>query len=255
MASSQGPAFNLTAQAAPGGSAWTATPGLSPNPHCAELPVVDLSLFLGAADPALPEVQRLCEAVAVCLRDSSALVVRDPRVDPADNGRFLSLMESYFAQPTAERMADVRPDLDYQVCGVGRSGAHSLPRTRSLEGDRPTGCVLTQQRPLPYLVPQVGATPENVERPRCLRDPAILAHAASLSPGDRPTLPTAADPKWRFFWRVGERPAAGTEYPGGCCFVAFTIFGLFPAASVGALLRALQPACLPHATHPPSPQS
>lgn len=42
---------------------------------------------------------------------------------------------------------------------------------------------------------QVGATPEGVEKPRCLRDPAILAHAASLTPADRPTTPTGADVK------------------------------------------------------------
>lgn len=59
---------------------------------------------------------------------------------------------------------------------------------------------------------QVGATPEGVEKPRCLRDASIMAHAASLAPEDRPTLPSEADPKWRFFHRLGDRPAA-TQYP------------------------------------------
>ena len=33
----------------------------------------------------------------------------------ADNERFLSLVEDYFAQPTETKMADVRPELSYQV--------------------------------------------------------------------------------------------------------------------------------------------
>ncbi len=47
------------------------------------------------------------------------------------------------------------------------------------------------------LAHQVGATPEGVEKPRCLRDPAILAQAATLPPADRPSTPTGADVKVR----------------------------------------------------------
>lgn len=146
------------------------SPGMEPNPLCSALPVFDLGAFLAA--PGSPEAARLCAALAACLRSCSALVVRDPRVDTADNAAFLDLMERYFAQPAEARMADVRADLAYQV----------------------------------------GATPEGVEKPRCLRDPAILAHAASLTPADRPTTPTGADVKWRFFWRLGERPR-DTRFP------------------------------------------
>ena len=64
-------------------------PGMEPNPLCAQLPVFDLSLFLSAADRGASDVQRLCAALASCLQRSSALVVRDPRVDTADNERFL----------------------------------------------------------------------------------------------------------------------------------------------------------------------
>jgi isopenicillin N synthase-like dioxygenase len=75
-------------------------------------------------------------------------------------------MEQYFAQPTETKMLDVHPELHYQV----------------------------------------GATPENVEKPRCLRDQALLEAAKALPPPHRPTIPTTADVKWRYFWRVGERP-------------------------------------------------
>jgi len=56
---------------------------------------------------------------------------------------------------------------------------------------------------------QVGVTPSFIERPRdhCSR-------MGSLGPDNKPlsVCPPELDPKWRFFWRVGERPAK-TNYP------------------------------------------
>lgn len=91
---------------------------MSSNPLCPELPIIDLSRFLEDPDGA----QDLCSAVATCLHTASALVVRDPRVRPSDNEQFLDLMEDYFAQPGEVKMADVRPDLAYQV----RPGSSTL---------------------------------------------------------------------------------------------------------------------------------
>jgi isopenicillin N synthase-like dioxygenase len=51
-----------------------------------------------------------------------------------------------------------------------------------------------------------GATPEMVEKPRCLRDQSILDQAAKMPLEDRPNVPQQADVKWRFFTRIGERP-------------------------------------------------
>lgn len=51
-------------------------PGMKPNPLCTQLPVFDLSVFLNAPDKDAPDVQRLCAALAACLQQSSALVVR-----------------------------------------------------------------------------------------------------------------------------------------------------------------------------------
>eukprot|EP00904_Undaria_pinnatifida_P009792 jgi/Undpi1/5943/HiC_scaffold_2.g01217.m1 len=55
---------------------------------------------------------------------------------------------------------------------------------------------------------QVGVTPEGTERPR-----AHCERVSKLPDGHRPlTLcPPEADPKWRFFWTVGSRPAV-TKY-------------------------------------------
>jgi hypothetical protein len=79
----------------------------------AALPVVDLGAFLnGPSDPA---AQDACRLVADCLRDTGALVVRDPRVSYADNSRFLDMMERYFGQTHDEKMRDCRPEIAYQA--------------------------------------------------------------------------------------------------------------------------------------------
>lgn len=45
-------------------------------------------------------------------------MVRDPRTSEADSKRFLDMMERYFSQDLAAKLADVRPELHYQVCGA-----------------------------------------------------------------------------------------------------------------------------------------
>lgn len=54
---------------------------------------------------------------------------------------------------------------------------------------------------------QVGATPEGVEVPRCVVDPSCLEAIEQQLPGHKAIIPTGADPKWRFFWRLGPRPS------------------------------------------------
>lgn len=141
-------------------------PGMHHNPHCPSLPVFDLSVYIQEEDTSSSEAQQLCIAMAKCLQLRGALVIRDPRVEQSANDRFLDLMERYFSQKKEQKMRDVRAELAYQV----------------------------------------GATPSGVERPRCLNDAKLLERAKVLSEGNRPTIPTKADCKWRFFWRVGDRP-------------------------------------------------
>lgn len=78
------------------------------------LPTFDLSPML-ALDHGLEAVEQLCQSVADCLRDTGCLVIRDPRVLAEDNMAFLDMMERYFAQSTAAKMEDSRPDLHFQV--------------------------------------------------------------------------------------------------------------------------------------------
>mmetsp|Transcript_8244 Transcript_8244/g.23569 ORF Transcript_8244/g.23569 Transcript_8244/m.23569 type:complete len:110 (-) Transcript_8244:961-1290(-) len=68
----------------------------------AQMPVFDLEPFLEKCilkgeepDEAL---KKQCEELAQCLKDTSALVVKDPRCPSNDNNQFLDMIESYFAQ-------------------------------------------------------------------------------------------------------------------------------------------------------------
>jgi hypothetical protein len=56
-----------------------------------------------------------CEKVAACLRETGALVIRDPRCTTQDNDRFLDMMERYFGQAADLKRKQERPDLHYQV--------------------------------------------------------------------------------------------------------------------------------------------
>ena len=126
------------------------------------LPVIDLDAFLKTKDT------DQARAVASCLHETGVLVVRDPRVSPADNDEFMNLMEEYFGQAyDAKVPVDARPALHYQV----------------------------------------GVTPDGVEVPFCAHDSTCLEEMSNQPQKHRAHLPKGADPKWRFFWRLGERPA------------------------------------------------
>jgi len=128
--------------------------------------VFDLQPYLENKDPENQSVIELCRSVAIHLKETGVLVVRDPRVDARKNNRFLDAMEKYFERPLDQKMADARPHLAYQV----------------------------------------GITPEGVERPRCLKDESIQRQIAAFSVENKPKEPQGPDPKWRYFWRLGERP-------------------------------------------------
>lgn len=120
-----------------------------------------------------------CKRVAASLRDFGAVLVRDRRTDaePGENINaelFRDMMERYFAQPREVLLKDARPEFHYQV----------------------------------------GVTPNGVERPR-LNETWVQSIEASERPVSVDAVASRLkDPKWRFFWRVGPRPAAGqTAFP------------------------------------------
>lgn len=117
-------------------------------------------------DPSSKASQAECAKCAESLKRFGVVVLRDPRVTEAHNNSFLDTMEAYFNQPHELKIADTRPELHYQV----------------------------------------GATPSEVEVPMCQTDLACIQSINNLTPENKPHPITGADPKWRFFWRIGDRP-------------------------------------------------
>ncbi|CAG8442002.1 2527_t:CDS:2 [Ambispora gerdemannii] len=113
-----------------------------------------------------------CKKTANALRDYGALLVKDPRVTEEDNAQFLDLIEDYFAQPFDIKLQDARPEFGYQV----------------------------------------GVTPEFTEEPKCHRDPHCQDIIAKIPASDKPLKFEGPDPKWRFFWRIGDQPKQ-TKFP------------------------------------------
>jgi len=76
-----------------------------------QFPVIDLANFLAKPDSSADD----CKSIAHLLHQFGILIVRDPRVDPSLNGKFLDMMEQYYEQPEEVRLQDARPDVHYQV--------------------------------------------------------------------------------------------------------------------------------------------
>ncbi|KAF8929165.1 hypothetical protein BGZ58_009125 [Dissophora ornata] len=58
----------------------------------------------------------------------------------------------------------------------------------------------------------VGVTPELTEDPKCPKDPHCIDIIEHIPVANRPLTFDGPDPKWRFFWRIGEQPAV-TQFP------------------------------------------
>ncbi|BGP14733.1 hypothetical protein JCM10213_004327 [Rhodosporidiobolus nylandii] len=136
------------------------------------LPIVDLDTFLATRDAAAARAEAVKTARA--LIEYGALFVRDSRVSEEANERFLDVMEEYFAQEKGALEEDLRPEVHYQV----------------------------------------GVTLENTEKPKCHSFDPCKAVIAALDPSERPLDLEGgkADPKCRFFHRMGRTPPR-TDFP------------------------------------------
>ncbi|KAL6562800.1 hypothetical protein OROHE_005387 [Orobanche hederae] len=138
------------------------------------IPVIDLASYLEFSgkhpspneEKLDPELTSLCAEVSRTLRETGALLVKDPRCTAEDNDRFLDMMEKYFEMPDDFKRRQERPQLHYQV----------------------------------------GVTPEGVEVPRSLVDEEMQEKLRAMPIEFQPSTPAGPDPKWRYMWRVGPRP-------------------------------------------------
>ena len=79
-----------------------------------DLTVVDLAAYLSTSSPA-EDLAALCSAVSRSLRETGALLVKDPRCSAEDNDRFLDMMEKYFERSDEFKRLQERAHLHYQV--------------------------------------------------------------------------------------------------------------------------------------------
>ncbi|TYK10664.1 uncharacterized protein E5676_scaffold25G00260 [Cucumis melo var. makuwa] len=140
-----------------------------------DLPVIDLASYLTASSALAagspidfsPQLTSLCELVSRTLKETGALLVKDPRCSAEDNDRFIDMMERFFEKPTEFKRLQARPHLHYQV----------------------------------------GVTPEGVEIPKSLVDDEMQENIRAMPKEFQPLFPKGPDPKWRYMWRVGPRPS------------------------------------------------
>lgn len=88
-----------------------------------QIPVIDLAPYLEFCGK-LPspdkeeldlKLENLCSEVSRTLKETGALLVKDPRCTAEDNDRFLNMMERYFEMPDDFKRGQERPHLHYQV--------------------------------------------------------------------------------------------------------------------------------------------
>ncbi|KAI8596790.1 hypothetical protein EDD21DRAFT_311683 [Dissophora ornata] len=132
-----------------------------------------IDLGLYLQNPDSAEATAECKKAANAIRDYGALIVKDPRVTEKENNDFIDMMEDYFDQPFDVKLKDARPEYGYQA------------------------------RPF---------TPELTEDPKCPKDPHCIDIIEHIPVANRPLTFDGPDPKWRFFWRIGEQPAV-TQFP------------------------------------------
>ena len=145
------------------------------------MPIIDLELYLQATrGDAVPSEEAIDERrkVAECFHRFGIILNRDPRIEMRDNDEYIDLMERYFAD-VGDRFYN----------------------------NEQVSCIKPEHH---Y---QVGATPEYIEMARSHREKLL---ALDLEDQDMPVSPLepVLDAKWRFMWKIGERPeGASDDFP------------------------------------------
>lgn len=125
------------------------------------MPIVDVQGFLTQTDSSVKE----CEQVAKALHDYGCLIIKDPRVQPKDNDKFLDMMEKFYVRSSKNyydgKPTDIFPETHYQV----------------------------------------GATPEFKEQ---AKDHSEVIRKYGKGHEARTPQPPGFDAKWRYFWRIGD---------------------------------------------------
>lgn len=138
-----------------------------------DVPVIDLQAYMEAPDKKAEDIVAMCKQVADSLHRFGILIVRDPRAVQQDNSDYIDLMEQYF-----------------------ESRGNQLYSGGDLEDAKPEHHY------------QVGVCPENQEIARN-HERRMANYTAENKPISPPE--PVYDAKWRFMWKIGERPADSSD--------------------------------------------
>lgn len=130
------------------------------------VPLIDITPFLTSPDSVSNIAS--CKEIASALHKYGALIIKDPRVKKDYNEKFLDMMEGYFST-RAQKYYKKQPIEDI----------------------------------FPQYGFQTGATPEYKELAKS--HPEVIASTKGKNKPITPEIPPY-DAKWRYFWRIGERP-------------------------------------------------
>ena len=131
------------------------------------VPIIDVSSFLST--PNSKANVSVCKEIASSFHKYGALIIKDPRVKREYNEEFLDMMENYFHSR-------------------GQKYYKGLPI----------------EDIFPQYGFQTGATPEYKELAK--PHPEVIESTHGKNKPDTPDQPPY-DAKWRYFWRIGERPS------------------------------------------------
>lgn len=132
-----------------------------------KVPIIDVGNFL--QNPDSSSNLSACKEIASSFHKYGALIIKDPRVKKEYNEEFLDMMEKYFYS-RAQKYYKGQPVEDI----------------------------------FPQYGYQTGATPEYKELAK--PHPKVIQSTKHEHKPDTPETPPY-DAKWRYFWRIGERPA------------------------------------------------
>lgn len=130
------------------------------------VPIIDVSDYL--SNPNSASNISVCKEIVSSFHKYGALIIKDPRVKKDYNEEFLDMMEKYF-----------------------------YSRSHKYYANKPVEDIF------PQYGFQTGATPEFKELAK--PHPNVIQALDEKNKPDTPPTPPY-DAKWRYFWRIGERP-------------------------------------------------
>jgi len=149
----------------------------SPDNKPVSYPVVNLARYLNKTNINSNEWENDCKTIGQILHQYGFLLVHDPRVNEAENDKFIDLLEKYYDQPESARMPDVRKEYHYQVgttpSGIEKARNHCEKVAKYDGADKPWTECPPDYDPKSRFFWRMGEIPPQTEFPQLNMDPVI----------------------------------------------------------------------------------